>query len=86
VFYVRLLHRHDDPNQAAAMAEDSTGQSELRRMRHCFGSVGLSRFDVTWTDSEGQSRRWRKGDSLNDAAQPRRHQTRRLLDAGGTAS
>jgi hypothetical protein len=50
------------------MAEDSadTGHNAARAMLEAFGSVGATRFNVTWTTSAGQPRRSRKGIGLAD--------------------
>lgn len=53
---------------AGAMAEDSanTAHNAARAMLDSFVSAGATRFDVTWTNSAGQPKRFREGVRLAD--------------------
>jgi hypothetical protein len=53
-------------NTGGAMTEDGTtaGHSEARAMLDVFASVGATHFDVTWTNSAGDPRRYDEGVSV----------------------
>ena len=45
---------------------DSTGHTEARAMIDIFASVGATRFEVTWTNANGDPRKYEKSVSLVD--------------------
>src|ERR1700730_1009830 len=94
---VVLRRRVNRPTRATCnfMREDSdnTPHTAARAMLDAFASVGATRFDVTWTTSAGDPRRYDEGVSLVDlirrmpaeldrATQHRRNLIVRLHGAG----